>query len=767
MLRSIACLLLLIHGFLLQAEPLYPRLRKASVAGLQTQLEQSRPDSNRVNLLLQLSEHAFLCSDWDFQPDLNKAYHYLNEAKSLSTSLQFANGQLKSLLIEGRLLGVKGDKAGANVLFHRVIQQSRQHHAKLLEADALNYLGKLYGDSQNEQPQKIHYYQQALELYKQTGNVKNEAYMLKNIADVHLWQGKTAQSMSELLQVIKLYQSIYYPKLHYTYDLLGCVNRNLGNQKEALKYGLAAVASARATKDTFDLGLFDWRLGEYYLELNLPDESIAYYKEALLQSRKSRNTDIAFLAAGGICRNLIVQKKPRQALNFCLKFGNEYPPTDDYSRYLAATMLGDCYLAIKQYREAEGHYLRMLALYRNDGSVSTDVYLTLTNFYIKIRQYTKARTFLTKATRLKMEYGDSSLRAAQLHLLSFKVDSAQGNYAAAIDHYQTYKSLDDYILGQTKSQQIASLRIKFDSDKKDQAIRLLQRESKLQKDRIETAQSLRNLSIVGAVMLVLLLGVIYNRYRLKQRSNQRLEAKQVEINQKNQSLQQVLTEKDYLLAEKEELLEEKGWMLKEIHHRVKNNLQIISSMLSVQSDFLQDPNALLALKDSQNRVYTMALIHQKLYQSDNLALVNMPAFTEEIVDHLMDSFAQKVSVRQKLNIADVQLDVTLATPIGLIINEAVTNSLKYGFPIESQLYRQPGTITVELQPLDEQTYRLTLGDDGVGMPVGFDADHSSTLGLTMIRGLSRQISGQLQIHQRPGVHIRLDFSLSKKVNRHL
>ncbi len=736
MLRSIVCLTLLINSLLLQAEPLYPRLRKASIADLQTRLAQSRYDSNRVNLLLQLSEHAFLCSDWDFHPDLNKAYQYLNKARSLSASLKFSTGWIKSLLVEGHLLAKKRDKPKAKALFRRVIQQSRQHRIKFLEADGWCYLGELYGDNQDEQNEKIRYYQQAMILYRQIGNVKNEAYMLKNIADVHLWLGNTEQSRSELLQVLKLYQSIGYPKLHYTYDLLGCANRNLGNQKEALTYGLAAVASARATKDTFDLGLFNWRLGEYYLELNLLDESTAYYKEALLEAKKAKKLNDIFSVAESLSRNLIAQKKPRQALNFNLKLIKSYPPTDDECRVIAATTLGDCYLALKQYDEAERHYLRMLTL---AGDESTDVCKRLTNLYLITHQYTKARTFLVKATRLKIEYGDSSLRAAQLHLLSFKVDSARGNYPAAIDHYQTYKALNDYILGQTKSQQIASLRIKFDSDKKDQAIRLLQKESKLQ---IEKAQAIRNLSIAGAIMLVLLMGVIYNRYRMKKRSNQLLEAKQQLIDQKNHSL--------------ELLLEEKEWMLKEIHHRVKNNLQIITSLLDSQAIFLEDRAALSAIRESQNRVHSMALIHQKLYQSEQLSVINMSDYITEIVDYLIRSYDRQNSVQKQISVAPIRLDVTVAVPLGLIINEVVTNSLKYAFATERR-----GMIRVELTQFDSQMYQLLIEDDGIGLPADFDPDLSRSLGMSLIKGLSIQLDGELQISQQNGVQISLTFPQGK------
>src|SRR5690606_4720811 len=148
----------------------------------------------------------------------------------------------------------------------------------------------------------------------------------------------------------------------------------------------------------------------------------------------------------------------------------------------------------------------------------------------------------------------------------------------------------------------------------------------------------------------------------------RLQDQQQQINQKNQDLEQLLVEKERLL--------------KEIHHRVKNNLQIVMSLLNSQVASLQDKAALSAIQDSQNRVQAMALIHQKLYQTEGVARIPMNAYIEEVVDYLQDSYALSRQVSFKLFIEPMELDVNLAVPLGLIINEAITNTFKYAFPAE-------------------------------------------------------------------------------------
>ncbi|MBE7174725.1 MAG: sensor histidine kinase, partial [Williamsia sp.] len=408
-------------------------------------------------------------------------------------------------------------------------------------------------------------------------------------------------------------------------------------------------------------------------------------------------------------------------------------------------------------RLAEQYYKETLAWYaknRLDFEASQQAEQDIGTFYFEQKDFKKASYHLTKALSFSPQKNSLST-IKDIHLLLFKVDSAQGNYVEAIRHFRMHKALNDSLFNESKSKQIASLQIKYDTRQKEQDIALLRKQSRLQQIELAHEKTTRNGIIVGTVLLAGLLGVSYNRYRLKQRSNQLLEAKQLEINQKNNSLERLLGEKEGLLIEKE-------WMLREIHHRVKNNLQVITSLLNAQSDFLHDSTAQTAIKDSQNRVQAMALIHQKLYQSNELDQVNMAEFIEEIVDYLKESFSPPSSVHIVLDLAPIQLNVNLATPIGLIINEAFTNALKYAFPQKAGSAHHSGTIRIELQAVHDQLCRLVIRDDGVGFPAGLNAKNTNTLGLTMIQGLSKQIGGKLQMSQNQGVHIQLEFSPVKK-----
>lgn len=736
------------------AEPLRPMLDAKSVDSLMTLLQRSRPDTNRVNLLLALSNDIITRHE-ELSGDLEKAYTYAKQAEQLSLSLQFKAGQLQSQITLGRILGYNGNRSKGEALLRKALAYYRTQQDKPEQATVWYFLGQMYDRTIDELPEKIECYQQAMRLFGEAGLVSRQAYMLKMIADMHLLQGNTSRAEQELFQVLALYKSARYPYLHYTYDLLSSIYHTLSNYDQALKYELMTIESATATHDSIYLGSFNLNLGILYDELKQWQTALTYYKTAMLLFGEMQDTSMVHIIAHSICGVLIAHESPKDALTFYAQTLQQYPIMKRSDWFEAYMTLAECHLALGHYALAETFYQKMLATQSNKQVIDNPTiasYIKVGTFYRIVKQYDKARAYLNKALALLRQVGFKR-GTPSVYLQLFKLDSAQHNYLAAIDNYQQYKTLSDSIFNEKKSQQIANLEIQYNTQKKEQNIALLTRQNLLQQARIREKDLQRNSVIAVTVLLTLLLGLFYNRYRFKQRSNRLLEIKQHEINRQNQSLQQILQEKDALLDEKE-------WMLKEIHHRVKNNLQIITSMLNAQADFLQDPKALMAIRDSQNRVHAMALIHQKLYQSENLARVNMAEFIREITDYLVESFPQNERVRTILAVDPVQLDVALAIPIGLIINEVVTNSLKYAFP-----EGRSGQITIVLRLIEEHRYELTIADNGVGLPPGFNINRSDTLGLTMIRGLSRQIGGQLLIDQDEGVSVRLMFSTVRKTDK--
>jgi len=259
--------------------------------------------------------------------------------------------------------------------------------------------------------------------------------------------------------------------------------------------------------------------------------------------------------------------------------------------------------------------------------------------------------------------------------------------------------------------------------------------------------------IVVALLLLLLSGVIYNRYRLKMQSNRLLQSQKEEICEKNAVLESLLSEKEDLITHKDALLEEKEMLVREIHHRVKNNLQIVMSLLSSQTRYLHDDKALSAIKESHQRVRAISLIHQKLYQSERVALIDMAAYIRELTEHLGDSFDARDRIRFQLAVIPLELDVALAVPLGLIINEAVTNSIKYAFP-----GGRAGKVAVSLVAVDGENHLLTITDNGIGVGGDLDPGRSRTMGMSLMKGLSKQIKGTFRLESTGGLTITVLFS---------
>lgn len=214
---------------------------------------------------------------------------------------------------------------------------------------------------------------------------------------------------------------------------------------------------------------------------------------------------------------------------------------------------------------------------------------------------------------------------------------------------------------------------------------------------------------------------------------------------------------DHELAEEriKASLKEKDVLLKEIHHRVKNNMQIISSMLGLQSAYVEDETFNTLLKDSQGRIKSMALIHEKLYQSDNLAYINFTEYVNSLISYLKNSYNMSDDkIKINTNIEDMSLNIDMAIPLGLIINELISNSYKHAFKDNSK-----GEINLSINTEKSGCYLLTVEDNGVGLPVDFDISTTKSLGLQLVNVLVDQISGSLKIYNSVGAKFEISFKI--------
>ena len=201
-----------------------------------------------------------------------------------------------------------------------------------------------------------------------------------------------------------------------------------------------------------------------------------------------------------------------------------------------------------------------------------------------------------------------------------------------------------------------------------------------------------------------------------------------------------------------EALKEKNLLLKEIHHRVKNNLQIISSLLNLQKGYIKDPEDAKLFLDSQMQVRSMALVHEHLYQSDRISRIEIRSYLQTLCENLFEAYgAYAQGVKLKFQVEEMAFDIDTATPLGLLVNELVSNSLKYAFPGQ-----QSGNISVQLDT-NQGTCTLVVSDDGVGLPQDFRIDQADTLGYQLIVALVEQLEGTLETLPQKGTAFRIHF----------
>ncbi|MBK7104876.1 MAG: HAMP domain-containing protein [Ignavibacteriae bacterium] len=208
-------------------------------------------------------------------------------------------------------------------------------------------------------------------------------------------------------------------------------------------------------------------------------------------------------------------------------------------------------------------------------------------------------------------------------------------------------------------------------------------------------------------------------------------------------------------------LSEKEVLLKEIHHRVKNNLQIISSLLYLQSKKFNNEEIQNIFKDSQTRVKSMSLVHEKLYQSKTLSHIDFREYIQNLTNYIFNSYKNNAHIRTVVDSEDVKLNIDTAIPCGLIINEVVSNSMKYAFP-ENHNIEKP-KICVVLKKLDELKYNLIISDNGIGLPADFEKRTSKSLGFQLINSLVNQIEGSIQINNKVGTEYVINFIDRNKV----
>lgn len=707
-------------------------------------------DSTRFRLLIILGRHYLFHKSGFSKQNLDSSIIFLEQASKIAPVYLSAKWLPELTHIKAMISFITEGLQPSKKLYQETIDKISMPGNEEREALLWYELAMLIPLRENTGITRLYCFEKMRSLYKKSGNQEREAFVLKTIADIHMVNGRLNQTETALLNSLDLYKAIGYRDLHYIYDLLAVTYRHKGDFNKCIFYGLKAIESIEATNDSTSSLTFYSRLANMYREIGQPDKSVEWYSKTL-NNRVFNNSDnfYKFRDAGFFARELIKINREKEALDYILDINAKNKPIGVDAEICLVGSLAYCYHAVKQDPQAEKYYLKLInlaGLLQEDNEITTDVYYEIGQYFISKQQYRKAIDYLQKALSAA-EIRNSYALMKDVHLMLFKGDSGVGNYTSAIQHLLKHKQLSDSLLNETKHWQIEELQVQFETAKKEKDIRLLNNQNQLQRISIEQTNKTKNITLAYVALLLIIVGLLFNRYLIKQRNNRQLRTNQKELDQKNIFLETLTTEQDKLLKEKE-------WLIKEVHHRVKNNLQMVTGLLYAQSMYLEDDKARLAVNDSLRRMQAISMIHQKLYKDDNTSTISMPVYIKDLVRYLHESFDANNQITFEQTIASADLDVSQAIPLGLIITESIVNAIKYAF-----LNEQKGVVSIHLQYEGTDQLLLKISDDGIGLPAGLDTGKHHSLGLDLMQGLTRQLKGNFYIENNKGVHITVKFPI--------
>ena len=684
--------------------------------------------------------------------NVDSAFYFSRKAVYLldSSNRNHYSVTTKSLCLLAETYLRAGNLTAGQRVFLQAIGSYHQTGDKESEAATWNTLGLVMAYIEPDISYCQHCFDNALSILTETGNLTKKIEVLLGMAEVYVRKGKSARAEKEILALLKEAKEKRAYNIADLYLYLAYLKRYEGNLADALSYALTAEKNLTQNSNGYRETDIYWELALEYDELNQPENSVYWYKKCIAVRENQKFSQYAIYRTYYL---MIVQMiktgHEKEALEILQRAEKENPPRSPTAMAILCQSRACCFIAQNRFALAEKNLLSMINFYTEelqDTEILFIAYYDISKFYVDRRQFKKAEPYLRKA--FSMSESTTIARSKDLHLLMFAVDSASGNLNRAIGHFQKYKTLNDSLFNVAKNKQIEELMIKYETEKKDKNIQWLTKQSQLQLANLKSEKNTRNTALVCTGLLILLLALSYNRYKLKQRNSLQLEAQQKDIKEKNSDLQH--------------LLHEKEWLVKEIHHRVKNNFHTVIGLLGTQSAYLKNEEAIGAMAESQQRIQAMSLIHQKLYQSETMSDIDMADYIYELVDYLKDSLNTGREILFHFQLDHISLGVYHAVPIGLILNETVTNAIKYAFP-----ENRNGNIYISFTEDSEIENQLLLvvKDDGIGLGARFDTDSNSTMGMNLMRGLAKDIDGQFAIESTAGTVVTITFTYHRNVSK--
>lgn len=596
--------------------------------------------------------------------------------KLLQNSIQKNDvGEVAYYLSNIGMLFLNSNQFDSAIFYYKKSLESSPELDPSLKASALNGLGvsfnqKGYTDS------SIYYYKPALYLYKQLKETNSTTTVEANLSIIYKNKGLYEDALEYAFSAIsKLENRPPDRPLASCYNTVASVYLNLKDYNRALFFNRKALEVR--TKMGYPKGVGQSRnnLGEVFLVLGQYDSAL--YHLLLAKEIKQKNGEPA-----------------------------------------AATLnnLGEVFAKTNRFKDAAEYFQQALTMHREMGDQIGQLksLINLGDLSLLTADFRKAKIYLDESEKLSRQTGSLEYLKQSLEE-KVKFYKAQRDFSNAFLYQQELLQVKDSLLNVGKAEALSSLQIKYETDKKEQHIKLLENEKSLQGIQLQSNRNWVRWLIGSAVLLLIIIALIFYLFRISQRNKERVEL-----------------------------------LLKELNHRVKNNLQILSSLLVLQSNYIKDDDhAFQAIKSNEGRVNAMALIHKKLSINDRNQEINMKEYLPELVQYLVQSYGYpQHRLNLVLDIQEIKLAVDKAIPLGLVINELVSNACKYAFKEQTN-----PQLVVRLNQENKSEIKIEIEDNGIGFEGSID--NPTSFGLKMVNMLAKELKAKLAFTTNKGTQFKM------------
>lgn len=505
----------------------------------------------------------------------------------------------------------------------------------------------------------------------------------------------------------------------YNYFELGDYSSALNNLDKSLTLG-------KKINDKASLAITQTYIGQINSKLKKYSTAIKYYNESLIYFKnegKYKNEAIVYNNIG----NCFLEENKFDSAIYYFNKSLELSKQKKFPKgiAMATSNAGLTYLDKKQYKKAEEN---LLVSYITCDSLKSDLSLVivctnLIRLYTETNQLEKAIPYAKTGEKLANVVGSFEQQVNLYKSLS-NMYVANKEFEQALKYSNLQLQFTDSLANENSQRIQNEMTTRFETENLNDKITLLTNTNKLKDAEIEKKKTQQYLFLVLVIGSSIFIGLLFFVLRTKNKSQKQLESKNEII--KN-------------------ALDERGILLKEIHHRVKNNLQIISSLLNLQSGYGNSISTEDLVKQSESRIKSMALIHEKLYQTENFKEIDLAEYLQSFLEQLSEIlFFKEKNIEYVINVETIHIEIDKLVPLGLIVNELITNTVKHAFKNKAS-----GIITITGKHA-ENNYMLTINDNGEGMPSDFSLDKSKSLGIRLIKGLVNQIQAKISIDSVPG-----------------